>query len=258
MTVKIAIAGVAGRMGQALLAAASGDIVVVGGNERPGSGEIGKDMGEWAITDAANKAAASADVWIDFTVPTATLAALDQLKQTKVKAAVVGTTGLSPQQEQQIADHAKRITIVRARNFSLGVNLMIGLVEQAAARLGADWDIEISETHHGKKIDAPSGTALMMGEAAATGRGKPLAQLRVPPHDGITGARKEGAIGFSVRRAGGVIGDHEAVFASEEEILSIGHRAISRAIFAKGALAAARWAADQKPGLYSMRDVLAL
>jgi 4-hydroxy-tetrahydrodipicolinate reductase len=258
MTLKIAIAGVAGRMGQALAQAAGGDIAVVGGTEKPGSAEIGRDMGGWAISDAASKAAMGADAWIDFTAPVATMEALELLKLTKVKAAIVGTTGLSPAQEQQVAEHAKRIAIVRARNFSLGVNLMIGMVEQAAARLGSDWDIEISEAHHGKKVDAPSGTALMMGEAAATGRGAPLAELRVPPHDGITGARKPGAIGFSVKRAGGIIGDHEAVFASEEEILSIGHRAISRAIFAKGALHAARWAVRQKPGLYSMRDVLQL
>lgn len=258
MTLKIAIAGVAGRMGQALREAAGDDIAVVGGTEKPGSSDVGRDMGGWAISDAASKAAMGADAWIDFTAPMATIEALELLKLTKVKAAIVGTTGLSSAQEQQVAEHAKRIAIVRARNFSLGVNLMIGMVEQAAARLGADWDIEISEAHHGRKVDAPSGTALMMGEAAARGRGKPLADLRVPPHDGITGARKPGAIGFSVKRAGGIIGDHDAVFASEEEILSIGHRAISRAIFAKGALHAARWAVRQKPGLYSMRDVLQL
>jgi 4-hydroxy-tetrahydrodipicolinate reductase len=258
MAVKIAIAGVAGRMGQALLEAAGGDIAVVGGTEKPGSADIGREMAGWTISDAANKAAMGADAWIDFTAPAATLEALELLKLTKVKAAIVGTTGLSPTQEQQVGEHAKRIAIVRARNFSLGVNLMIGLVEQAAARLGPDWDIEISEAHHGKKVEAPSGTALMIGDAAARGRGQPLADLRVPPHDGITGARKPGAIGFSVKRAGGIIGDHDAVFASEEEILSIGHRAISRAIFAKGALHAARWAVRQKPGLYSMRDVLSL
>jgi 4-hydroxy-tetrahydrodipicolinate reductase len=262
MALKIAIAGAAGRMGQALVQAAGGDIVVVGGTEKPGSPDIGRAFegpgNGWTISDAANTAAAGADAWIDFTAPVATIEALERLKLTKVKAAIIGTTGLSAAQEQQVAEHAKRIAIVRARNFSLGVNLMIGLVEQAAARLGPDWDIEISEAHHGKKVDAPSGTALMMGEAAARGRGAPLAELRVPPHDGITGARKPGAIGFSVRRAGGIIGDHDAAFASEDEILTIGHRAISRAIFARGALHAARWAVGQKPGLYSMRDVLQL
>jgi 4-hydroxy-tetrahydrodipicolinate reductase len=260
MTLKIAIAGAAGRMGQALIAAApASDCVVVGGSEQPGSAHIGHALGSGvAISDAANKAALTAEVWIDFTTPVATLAALDLLKLTAVKAAIVGTTGLAEAQERQIAEHARRIAIVRAGNFSLGVNLLLGLVEQAAARLGPDWDIEISETHHHKKVDAPSGTALMMGEAAAKGRGATLSQLRTPPYDGQTGARKEGAIGFAVTRAGGVIGDHEAKFASNEEILSIGHRALDRAIFAKGALHAAHWAVKQKPGLYSMRDVLGL
>lgn len=245
-------------MGQALAKAAGDGFLVVGGNERPGAPGIGKDQGGWALSDSAQKAAASADVWIDFTTPQASLEALDLLKLTKVKAAIVGTTGLSPQQEQQVAEHAKRIAIVRDRNFSLGVNLMIGLVEQVAARLGADWDIEITEAHHRRKVDAPSGTALMIGEAAARGRGKSLLDLRVPPHDGQTGPRKEGSIAFSVIRGGGIIGDHEAAFISDEEILSISHRALDRAIFAKGALTAAKWAVDQKPGLYTMRDVLGL
>ena len=254
MSIRIAIAGIAGRMGQALVRSAGADFIIAGGSERVGSDA----PGGWTVSDGAAKAAQSAEVWIDFTTPTASLEALEQLKLTKVKAAIIGTTGLSPQQEQQVQEHAKRIAIVRDRNFSLGVNLMIGLVEQAAARLKADWDIEITEAHHRRKVDAPSGTALMIGEAAARGRGAPLADLRVPPHDGQTGPRKEGSVGFSVVRGGGIIGDHEAAFISDEEILSISHRALDRAIFAKGALAAAKWAAGQKPGLYTMRDVLAL
>ncbi len=249
-------------MGQALARVAGKDVVIVGGSERAGSDKIGAVVdgpeGGWTIFDAASKAAQSADVWIDFTTPDATLQALEQLKLTKVKAAVIGTTGLSAAQEQQIAEHARRIAIVRDRNFSLGVNLMIGLVEQVAARLGEGWDIEIAEGHHRRKVDAPSGTALMIGEAAAKGREAKLSDLRAPPHDGITGPRKEGAIGFSVVRGGGIIGDHEAQFISDEEILSINHRALDRAIFAKGALAAAVWAAGKGPGLYRMRDVLAL
>jgi 4-hydroxy-tetrahydrodipicolinate reductase len=245
-------------MGQALARVAGKDVVIVGGSERAGSDKIGADMGGWTISDAANKAAQTADVWIDFTTPEASLHALELLKLTGVKAAVVGTTGLSAAQEQQIAEHAKRIAIVRDRNFSLGVNLMIGLVEQVAARLGADWDIEITEGHHRRKVDAPSGTALMIGEAAAKGRNAKLGDLRVPPHDGITGPRKEGSIGFSVIRGGGIIGDHDTQFISDEEVLSINHRALDRAIFAKGALAAAAWAADKGPGLYRMRDVLSL
>lgn len=258
MSIRIAIAGAAGRMGQALARTAGDGIEIVGGSERAGSDKIGSDMGGWTISDAANKAAQSADVWIDFTTPEASLQALELLKLTRVRAAVIGTTGLSPQQEQQIAEHAKRIAIVRDRNFSLGVNLMIGLVEQAAARLGADWDIEVTEGHHRRKVDAPSGTALMIGEAAAKGRGGNLVDLRTPPYDGITGPRREGSIGFSVIRGGGIIGDHDAAFISDEEILSISHRALDRAIFAKGALAAAKWAASKGPGLYRMRDVLAL
>jgi 4-hydroxy-tetrahydrodipicolinate reductase len=258
MSIRIAIAGIAGRMGQALVSSAGADVAIAGGSERPGSPALGVAPGGWTVSDSAAKAAQAADVWIDFTTPTASLDALEQLKLTAVKAAVVGTTGLSAAEEQQIAEHAKRIAIVRDRNFSLGVNLMIGLVEQVAARLGEDWDIEITESHHRRKVDAPSGTALMIGEAAARGRGAPLNDLRVPPHDGQTGARKTGAVGFSVIRGGGIIGDHEAAFISDEEILSISHRALDRAIFAKGAIAAAKWAAGQKPGLYTMWDVLGL
>ena len=245
-------------MGQALVKSAGADFAIAGGSERPGAPGLGQDQGGWTLSDGSAKAAQAADVWIDFTTPQATLEALDQLRSTKVKAAIIGTTGLSPQQEQQVAEHARRIAIVRDRNFSLGVNLMIGLVEQVAARLGEDWDIEITEGHHRRKVDAPSGTALMIGEAAARGRGAPLADLRTPPHDGQSGPRRQGSIAFSVIRGGGIIGDHDAAFISDEEILSVSHRALDRAIFAKGALTAAKWAVSQKPGLYAMRDVLGL
>jgi 4-hydroxy-tetrahydrodipicolinate reductase len=256
MTVKIAIAGAAGRMGEALARAAGNGFAVTGGTERAGSPAIGQVLGAGVISASVAQAIADADVWIDFTAPQPTVDALEHLKSGQ--AAVIGTTGLSPEQEDIIAKHAKRIAIVRDRNFSLGVNLLVGLVEQAAARLGVDWDIEITEGHHRRKVDAPSGTALMIGEAAAKGRGAALSDLRTPPYDGQTGARREGAIGFSVIRGGGIIGDHDAAFISDEEILSINHRALDRAIFAKGALAAARWAAGRKPGLYTMRDVLDL
>lgn len=258
MSIRIAIAGIAGRMGQALVSSAGPDFTIAGGSERPGSDALGVAPGGWTISDSASKAAQGADAWIDFTTPAASLEALEGLKQTGVRAAIIGTTGLSPEQERVVAEHAKRIVIVRDRNFSLGVNLMIGLVEQAAAKLKADWDIEITEGHHRRKVDAPSGTALMIGEAAARGRGAALGDIRVPPHDGQTGPRREGSIAFSVIRGGGIIGDHEAAFISDEEVLSISHRALDRAIFAKGALAAAKWAVAQKPGLYAMRDVLAL
>ncbi|MBI1360613.1 MAG: 4-hydroxy-tetrahydrodipicolinate reductase [Alphaproteobacteria bacterium] len=263
---RIAIAGAGGRMGQALMRAAGPGFTIVGGTERVGASQLGQDLGMLAALHAlgavavetAADAARQADVWIDFTAPDATLLALDHLESTPVKAAIVGTTGLTASQEAKIAAHARRIAIVRAGNFSLGVNLLLALIEQAAARLGPDWDIEISETHHRRKVDAPSGTALMMGEAAAKGRGAELAGLRTPPYDGVTGPREAGRIGFAVSRAGGVIGDHEATFASDEEILTLGHRALDRAIFAKGALHAARWAVSQPPGLYSMRDVLSI
>jgi len=258
MSIRIAIAGVAGRMGQALVSSAGPHFTIAGGSERVGSDALGVTTGGWTVSDRAATAAESADVWIDFTTPAASLEALEQLKQTDVKAAIIGTTGLSPEQERIVAEHAKRLAIVRDRNFSLGVNLMIGLVEQAAATLKSGWDIEITEGHHRRKVDAPSGTALMIGEAAARGRGAALGDIRVPPHDGQTGPRKEGAIAFSVIRGGGIIGDHEAAFISDEEVLSISHRALDRAIFAKGALAAAGWAVAQKPGLYAMRDVLRL
>ncbi len=253
-------------MGQALMRAAGPEFAIVGGTERAGASQLGQDLGMLAALQAlgavavetAADAAKHADVWIDFTTPDATLLSLEHLKSTTVKAAIVGTTGLSPAQEDEIATHASRIAVVRAGNFSLGVNLLLALVEQAAARLGPEWDIEISETHHRRKVDAPSGTALMMGAAAANGRDGKLADLRTPPYDGVTGPRKAGRIGFAVSRAGGVIGDHEARFASDEEILSLGHRALDRAVFAKGALHAARWAVSQPPGLYSMRDVLSI
>jgi 4-hydroxy-tetrahydrodipicolinate reductase len=184
-------------MGQALVKCAATDFTVTGGSERAGAPGLGQDQGGWTLSDGACKAAQSADVWVDFTTPQASLEALDQLRSTKVKAAIIGTTGLSPQQELQIAEHAKRIAIVRDRNFSLGVNLMIGLVEQVAARLGEGWDIEITEGHHRSKVDAPSGTALMIGEAAAHGRKAQLADLRTPPHDGQSGPRKVESISRS-------------------------------------------------------------
>lgn len=266
MTLSIAIAGAAGRMGRALIRAANDDprFAITGGTERQGGQFLGVDLGAlagiaplfMATADAAESAAARAEVWIDFTTPEATLAALDALTATQARAAIVGTTGLTPAQESEVAAHAKRIAIVRSGNFSLGVNLLAALVEQAAAKLGPEWDIEIHEAHHRRKVDAPSGTALLLGEAAAKGRGATLAALRGAPYDGVTGTRREGAIGFSVTRAGGIVGEHDVRFASEREVLTLSHDALDRAVFADGALAAALWAADKPAGLYSMRDVL--
>lgn len=268
MTLSIAIAGAAGRMGRALIRAASDDprFEICGGTERREGQFFGADLGALAglaplfmtTSDAADHAAERADVWIDFTTPDATLHALDMLRGTSTRAAIVGTTGFTAEQEAQVAEHAKRIAIVRSGNFSLGVNLLAALVEQAALKLGAGWDIEITEAHHRRKVDAPSGTALLLGEAAAHGRGKPLSELRLPPYDGATGARPDGKIGFSVIRGGGIVGEHDVRFAAEREVLTFSHQALDRAVFADGALAAALWAAEQPAGLYSMRDVLGL
>jgi 4-hydroxy-tetrahydrodipicolinate reductase len=268
MTIAIAVAGAAGRMGRAIIAAAAADsrFRIAGGTERTGSHALGADLGalaggsEFGVTaaDRVHSAATSADVWIDFTAPEASVEALDALAATQVKAAIVGTTGLSAAQEARITDAATRLAIVRSGNFSLGVNLLAALVEQAAARLGAGWDIEISETHHRRKADAPSGAALLLGDAAANGRNTKLDAVRIAAREGLTGPRPEGGIGFAVTRGGNVIGDHSVGFYSEREILTLSHSALDRAVFADGALAAALWVANKPPGLYSMRDVLEL
>jgi 4-hydroxy-tetrahydrodipicolinate reductase len=268
MTLSIAIAGAAGRMGRALIRAAAEDkrFTIVGGSERRGSPALGADLGTLAglpaagivTAESASAAANKADVWIDFTTPDATLSALESLTATQARAAIIGTTGFSPAQDDVLTAHAQRLAIVRAGNFSLGVTLLAALVEQAAGKLGPVWDIEITEAHHRRKVDAPSGTALLLGEAAAKGRGAALKDVRAAPYDGVTNPRAEGGIGFSVIRAGGIVGEHDVRFAAEREVLTLSHQALDRAVFADGALAAALWAADKPPGLYSMRDVLGL
>lgn len=258
----IAVAGSAGRMGRQLIGAAlRAGHNVSGGSEAPGSDQIGKDLGALggaeptgvAVVSDVAMAAQNANVWIDFTVPSATLAALST---SGAPAFVIGTTGFSAEEELQIQAASASAAIVKAGNFSLGVNLLEALVKQAASRLGADWDIEVLETHHKHKVDAPSGTALMLGEAAASGRSTPLSEVRAAPYDGADAKRVPGDIGFSVRRSGGVIGDHEVTFGSEMEILSLRHTALDRAVFAYGAIKAAEWGATQPPGLYDMSDVL--
>lgn len=266
MTLSIAIAGAAGRMGRALVRAAStsGAFKVVGGTARTEAGRLGFDIGVLAgceplgVTTVADpgEAARDADVWVDFTTPPATLAALASLRSTAVRAAIIGTTGFTPAQDTELADAAKRLVIVRSGNFSLGVHALAGLVRQAAQKLSAGWDIEIVETHHWRKRDAPSGTALMLGEAAAQGRGGTLEQMRLPARDGLGDERPEGGIGFASIRAGGVVGEHDVIFAAEREIVMLSHQALDRAVFADGALAAAAWAANKPPGLYAMKDVL--
>lgn len=263
----IAIAGVAGRMGRQLAAVAiDRGVRIAGGTEVAEANAYGEDIGLLAgrraigLKPVANpaQAAGHAAVWIDFTRPAATLAALDALAGTSVRAAVIGTTGFSDAEEADIAAAARRIAIVKAGNFSIGVNLLEALTRLAASRLGPDWDIEILETHHRMKADAPSGTALMLGDAAAAGRGAPLADLRAAPYDGPEARRVTGEIGFSVRRAGGVIGEHEVTFGAEKEVIRLSHTALDRSVFAEGALHAAQWAAARPPGLYNMNDVLGL
>lgn len=249
--VRLAIAGALGRMGQAVAktAAGRGDVVVTARFDRPGA--------EDASLVSQAEALGAADVVVDFTVPEASVA-LAEAAAGRGTALVIGSTGLSPDQIRRIDAAAKRIPIVRSGNYSLGVNMLLGLVAQAARALPEDFDIEVFEAHHRRKVDAPSGTALMLGEAAARGRGVSLSDVRLAPHDGITGPRQAGGIGFSVVRGGGVIGEHSVIFAGEEEVLTLSHSASDRGLFARGAIAAAAWVAGRPPGLYDMQDVLGL
>lgn len=197
------------------------------------------------------------DVVIDFSTPKSSVELAQACAARGGPALVIGSTGLSPEQDAEILKAAETVAIVRSGNFSLGVNILIGLVEHAALRLDArDWDIEITEAHHRRKVDAPSGTALMLGEAAAAGRNEDLEDVRAAPWDGITGPRESGKIGFSSVRAGGIIGEHTVLFASDDEMLTLSHSAIDRSLFARGAVAAAAWVRNRKPGLYDMQDVL--
>lgn len=197
------------------------------------------------------------DVVIDFSTAEASVALAQAAAERGGPALVIGSTGFTREQEAELEKAGETIAIVKSGNFSLGVNILIGLVQHAAQRLDAqDWDIEITEAHHRRKIDAPSGTALMLGEAAAEGRFSDLAELQMKPYDGITGERPAGKIGFSSVRAGGIVGEHTVMFASEDEVLTLSHSAIDRSLFAKGAVAAAAWVRTRRPGLYDMQDVL--
>lgn len=197
------------------------------------------------------------DVVIDFTNPEGSLALAERCAADGRPALVIGSTGFSPEQRAGVERAAERLPIVLSGNFSLGVNVLVGLVRQAARVLGPEaWDIEVLEAHHRRKVDAPSGTALMLGEAAAAGRGQTLEAVRSALRDGITGPRQAGSIGFSALRAGGIVGEHQVLFASEDEILTLSHSARDRSLFARGAVQAARWVRDKGPGLYDMQDVL--
>ena len=265
MSLKIAINGAGGRMGREVIRAAHAmkNITLIGGSVRPGSESEGEDLGRIGGLDRLGIATVSdesaftdAQAVIDFSTPDAAIKMLGVLPEGC--AFITGTTGYDREQSKTMEAAAQDRPIVAAGNFSLGVNLLTALAETAAKALGEDWDIEISETHHRRKADAPSGTALMLGRAAARGRNASLDALAEYARYGQTGPRKEGKIGFQVSRAGGIVGEHEITFTSETERVLLGHTALDRSIFAEGALKAALWAAGQKPGLYDMQDVLGL
>jgi 4-hydroxy-tetrahydrodipicolinate reductase len=262
---RLIVAGAGGRMGRTLIQAiaATSGVALAGAIENKGAAVIGRDAGELAglgtagvaVTDDLAPLLDNADGLVDFTVPAATRAFL---KHTAGRVHVIGTTGFTAEDEALIAEAARRAVIVKSGNMSLGVNLLAALVKRVARTLDEDFDIEIVEMHHNRKIDAPSGTALMLGRAAAEGRGINLAQRSVRGRDGETGARQAGDIGFAALRGGTVVGDHSVIFAGTAERLELSHKAEDRMIFARGALKAALWARGKAPGLYSMTDVLGL
>ncbi|MGH2340040.1 4-hydroxy-tetrahydrodipicolinate reductase [Segnochrobactraceae bacterium EtOH-i3] len=264
---RLVICGASGRMGRSLVAAVAAipGAVVAGALVRPGSPFLGRDAGELAgigpigvaLSDDPLAALVNADGVIDFTTPAATVEVAGLAAQARV-VHVIGTTGLSAEDEAAIEAAARHATIVKSGNMSLGVNLLAALVRKAAAALDENFDIEILEMHHRHKVDAPSGTALLLGNAAAEGRGIPLAEHSVRVRDGHTGPRPAGAIGFATLRGGSVVGEHMVMLAGEGERIELTHRAESRAIFARGAVKAALWARGRKPGLFSMVDVLGL
>jgi len=264
---KIAVMGAAGRMGRELVRAITADpaCALSGGTEAPGSPNLGRDLGELAglgangvpVTADPLELIARSDAIIDFTSPKATVELAGLAANARI-VHVIGTTGLDAAADAAIAAAARHATVVRSGNMSLGVNLAAALTERIAGILDADWDIEIVEMHHRHKVDAPSGTALMLGKAAAKGRGVELSTASVRVRDGHTGPRRRGDIGFATLRGGSVVGDHTVIFAGEGEEISIRHHAADRGIFARGAVKAALWGRGRGPGLFSMTDVLGL
>lgn len=264
---RIGIVGCAGRMGRMLVGevAETAGAELAGGTEAPGGAAVGRDIlalagageGGPAVGDDPAALFAAADVVIDFTVPDAT-ALHARLAGEHGTAHVIGTTGLDDDHRAAIAEAARRVPVVQAPNMSLGVNLLFALVEKVSAALDEDWDIEILEMHHRHKRDAPSGTALGLGAAAAHGRGIQLEEAAERVRDGHTGERARGAIGFATLRGGDVVGEHAVTFAGAGERIEIGHKAGSRRIFARGAVRAALWCAGRTPGHYHMRDVLGI
>ncbi|MFI4934002.1 MAG: 4-hydroxy-tetrahydrodipicolinate reductase [Caulobacterales bacterium] len=253
--IRIGIAGALGRMGQAVakVAAERADLTIAAVFDRPGT--EGQDGGGRRLGSLAD--IGLCDVVIDFSIPAASVELARAAAALGGPALVIGSTGVSADDLAALKSASGEAAIVYSGNYSLGVNILAGLVEETARRLPAhDWDVEILEVHHRRKVDAPSGTALMLGEAAARGREVGLANAAVKARDGITGPRPEGAIGFSSMRGGGIVGEHQVVFASEEEILTLSHSARDRALFARGAVTAALWVRGRPPGLYDMMDVL--
>jgi len=256
---RIGIIGCMGRMGQAILARVQSEpsAVFSAGSEiasHPLAGAVVPDT-EIIVASAAEAVFHDADVVIDFTPPGQTAAHATLAAETGTPY-VVGTTGLTAGDHMALSVAGEKVAVIQAGNFSLGINMLMALVREAAAKLDSSWDIDIVEMHHKHKVDAPSGTALMLGEAAAEGRGQPLDALRTPAREGITGERVDGSIGFAALRGGAVIGEHEVIFASESERLVLSHKAENRGLFADGAVKAALWLVHQPPARYSMSDML--
>jgi 4-hydroxy-tetrahydrodipicolinate reductase len=264
---KIAIVGAAGRMGQMLIRqiAQTDGCTLTGASEAAGSKAIGRDAAEVAGLEAAGvkitadsaAAIAAADVVIDFTVPAATVAHARSAADKGVSM-VIGTTGLDPEQTAAIHECARRVPILWAANMSMGINILMALVEKTASLLDPGYDIEVLEMHHRHKIDAPSGTALALGRSAAAGRKVELEKVWCKSRDGHTGARPTGEIGFATLRGGEEVGVHTVMFAASGERLELSHRSFSRETYASGALRAALWLQGRKPGLYGMKDVLGI
>jgi 4-hydroxy-tetrahydrodipicolinate reductase len=264
---RLIVVGAAGRMGRTLvrLVSETPGVTLAGAVERAGAAEIGADSGTLAgiaangiaLTADALPIFAKADGVLDFTVPAATIGYAELAAQARI-VHVIGTTGLAASDEDKIKAAARHAVVVKSGNMSVGVNLVAGLVRQAAMALGDDFDIEILEMHHRMKVDAPSGTALLLGEAAAKGRDIDLGGHSVRSRDGHTGARRRGDIGFATLRGGSVVGEHTVIFSGEGERIEIAHKATDRALFGRGAIRAALWGRDKKPGFYSMTDVLGL
>jgi 4-hydroxy-tetrahydrodipicolinate reductase len=263
----IGVVGCGGRMGRMLVQAIlnTDGVSLAGGSEQPGHELIGRDVATLAGGPASGCRVEAdpgalfeaSDAVIDFTSPSVT-ALHARLAARHGTALVVGTTGLGPEQSESLSAAAEAVPVVFGANMSVGVNLLLGLTRQVAAILGDDYDIEVVEMHHRHKVDAPSGTALALGQAAATGRGTSLDSVSQRVRDGQIGSRRSGTIGFATLRGGDVVGEHTVMFAGDGERIELTHRATSRIIFAQGAVRAARWAVGRPPGLYSMRQVLGL